>query len=86
MNAADILTEIESGLQAGELILPLIFGALGVQFPQIAAYGNAYLPLLQVAEGAVQVVEKATGMAQPAATAAVVDHLTQGKPNAPALS
>ncbi len=81
----DTAGEIENGLTVAEEILPTLFGALGMFFPQFAMFAK-FLPLLPVLVKAVDTVGQATGAPIHQNIAAVVDHLTPGQPNAPALT
>ncbi len=81
----DTVGEIENGLEVAESILPTLFGALGMFFPQFAMFAK-FLPLLPVLVKAVDTVGQATGRPVHEAITAVADHLTPGLPNAPALT
>jgi hypothetical protein len=79
-----VLTDIEEALQAVNSLLPSVLAVVGTFVPQVAAFSK-FLPLIQVALQGVNVVAQATGNAS-TAPQTVMDHLTPGAPNAPALS
>jgi hypothetical protein len=80
----DTVGEIENGLTVAEEILPALFGALSMFFPQLAMF-TKFLPLLPVLVKAVDTVGTATGRPVHEAIAIVQSHLTPGEANAPAL-
>jgi hypothetical protein len=84
-NTNIILKDTELALEAANALLPEILGVVASFYPP-AKYLSAFLPLIRFAIQGVDTVAQATGQTTVAATAAVIDHLTPGAPNAPALS
>jgi lysozyme family protein len=80
-----VLSEIEQVINTVSGFLPQAIMFIANFYPPAKAL-LAFLPLIQVAIQAVRALQQATGQSTAAATAAVIDHLTPGQPNAPALS
>jgi lysozyme family protein len=79
------IDEIETALQAAEQFLPELLGVLGMFYPPAAMLAK-FLPLLPVALQAVNTVSQVTGQPAVASMGTVVNHLTPGQPNSPALT
>ena len=81
-----ILQDVDLALQALGSSLPAILGAVALFNPQVAAFMQ-FLPEIEAAIKATDTVAQALGTSDTnVAGAAVVQHLTPGQPNSPALS
>ena len=83
-NTIATFQEIELALEAANSMLPQLMSVIGAFYPPAAAFAK-FLPLINVALIGVDTVAKATGNYADATTA-VVNHLTPGQLNAPALN
>jgi len=79
------MQDIETGLQLATGFLPNILSVLANFWPP-AGILLKFLPVIQAAIAAIQAVSQSTGASALTASAQVVDHLTPGAPNHPALS
>lgn len=84
-NTVSIITEIDQALNSANTFLPTLINFVGMFYAPANAL-TPFLPLIQTALQGVETIEAATGLATPAATQQVIDHLTPGAPNSPTLS
>ena len=77
--------DIEDALKACQNWLPTLIGFIGTFNPPIRGL-LVFLPLIEEAIKAVEVVKKATGANTPVAIAAVVSQITPGQPGTPVLN
>ncbi|HKD44697.1 MAG TPA: hypothetical protein VKD24_03500 [Candidatus Angelobacter sp.] len=82
---SNVFDQINADLQLAQAELPQLLSVLSIFFPPLKA-AIPFLSLIPVVIQAVQTVQAATGGTPASATAAVVQHLTPGQPNAPALT
>ena len=80
-----IETAAEDALAVAETVAPSLITALTPFVPGLSALAG-FLKFLPLAIQAIQVVQAASGNSVGQAAQAVADHLTPGKPNAPALA
>lgn len=80
-----IESKAEDALAAAETVAPSVITALTPFVPGFSAL-TGFLKFLPLAIQAIQLVQQATGGTVQQAAQAVADHLTPGKPNAPALA
>jgi hypothetical protein len=79
------LAEIDQALKIVNEVMPTALGAVSFFFPQ-AAVITPFLPLFQQVISAVDIVQQDTGKPVLDVIQDVINHLTPGQPNAPALS
>jgi hypothetical protein len=84
-NTVSTITEIDQALNTATQFLPGLLAFLTQFYPPAGAI-LPFLPLVQTALQGVETVEQAMGVATSTATQTVINHLTPGAPNAPALS
>ena len=84
MDFSTIETAAEDALAVAETVGPSLITALTPFVPGLSAL-NAFFKFLPLAIQAIQLVQTASGGSVGQAAQAVADHLTPGKPNAPAL-
>jgi hypothetical protein len=80
-----VLQDVENALQSAQTVLPALLNIVGLFYAPAGALSK-FLPLIETAITAVEQVANATGTDLSAAQTAVVNHLTPGQPNAPALN
>jgi hypothetical protein len=78
------ITEIDQALNTATQFLPGLLAFL-TQFYAPAGAMIPFLPLVQSALQGVETVEQKLGIATSDATQTVIQHLTPGQPNTPAL-
>jgi hypothetical protein len=84
-DGSNILVEVTQALEAANAILPDLLAVIGAVWSPAASLAK-FLPLINTALEAVQIVGTATGGTAAASTQAVSNQLTPGQPSAPALN
>lgn len=84
-NTVSAITNIDQALNTASEFLPGLVSFIA-QFYAPAGAVIPFIPLFQTALQGVETVEKNLGIATADATQTVINHLTPGAPNTPALS
>lgn len=84
-NTVSAITTIDQALNTANTFLPSMLQFIGMFYAPANAL-TPFLPLISTALQGVETVEQAMGIATPEATQQVIEHLTPGAPNSPALS
>lgn len=85
MPSSNVLNEVEIGIETAEKVAPMLSGILSMLPPPFNGIAML-LQLLPVAAEAVQKIQVATGGTTASAITDLRNHMTAGKPAAPALS